>query len=64
MHLSLFTYNGRKVWIEFVFPPIPTRQFDFCAYLDGDEESGPHGYGSSLYIALCSLIQELWEAGE
>jgi hypothetical protein len=43
---------------SFVYPPIPIRQFDWCAYLDVgefDAESGPYGWGSTEAEAVLEL---------
>lgn len=40
-----------------MFPPIPTRRFDWCAYIDGEEEEGTCGYGESEQAALEELIE-------
>ena len=37
---------------EHVFPPIPTRSHDWCAYLDGQEEFGPQGWGPTEAAAI------------
>lgn len=39
----------------FIYPPIPIRQFDWCAYLEGDEECGPYGYGKTEVDAILDL---------
>jgi hypothetical protein len=28
-----------------VYPPIPTRDSDWCAFFDGEEEAGDYGWG-------------------
>lgn len=38
-----------------VFPPIPTRRFDYCAYIDGDEERQEYGYGPTREAAIADL---------
>lgn len=58
------TWNGEHIHIEFLYPPIPNRNFDYCAYLEGHEESGNYGYGISPEIAVAELIQGFWENGE
>lgn len=35
--------------------PIPPREFDWCAYYDGDEESGQYGYGRTEQAAVDDL---------
>lgn len=29
---------AKKYIVEYIHPPIPIRQFDYCAYFDGEEE--------------------------
>jgi len=43
--------------IYLILPPIPCRQFDWCAWRDGTEESGPYGWGSSSVEAITDLIE-------
>jgi hypothetical protein len=38
-----------------IYPPIPLRQFDWCAYHDGEEETGHYGYGATEAEALEDL---------
>lgn len=45
-----------------VFPPIPMRYFDWCAYREGEEE-GPVGWGS-FEIAAIEDLQGLEEVME
>lgn len=37
-------------------PPIPLRQFDWCAYIEGEEERGQCGYGRTEEDAVTDLI--------
>lgn len=41
-----------------VYPPIPIRRFDWCAYEDGTEEYGPIGWGETESAALLDLIEQ------
>ena len=41
----------------YIYPPIPLRQFDWCAYYDGSEESGPYGYGPCRLEAIRELLE-------
>ena len=34
------------------YPPIPNRSHDWCAFYDGDEESGCYGYGATEAEAI------------
>lgn len=42
-----------------VFPPIPDRRSDWCAYPDGEEENGRYGWGRTEDEAVADLIIEL-----
>lgn len=33
-------------------PPIPIRDYDWCAYYDGEEEAGNYGWGKTEMAAL------------
>jgi hypothetical protein len=49
------------ILIDYWPKPDPNRNFDYCAYLDGHEENGPHGYGPSEGIAIHKLIEWMEE---
>jgi hypothetical protein len=44
---------------DFIYPPIPIRQFDWVAWLDGCEEDGPYGYGQTEDAAIAELYAEM-----
>jgi len=44
---------------DFVFPPIPVRDHDWCAYIDGQEEDGPYGWGRTEAEAIRDLKEQL-----
>ena len=44
-----------------VYPPIPVRSRDWCAFYEGLEESGPYGWGETERAAVCDL-QEVSDA--
>jgi hypothetical protein len=44
----------RKIIVHFVFPPIPSRAFDYCAMYDGDELAT--GYGETREQAIADLL--------
>lgn len=51
-----------KIHTEFVYPPIPLRQFDWCAY-DEDTYDGPGsviGHGRTREAAIENFKDE-WE---
>lgn len=46
-----------------LYPPIPQRQFDWCAHFDGDEENPSHyGWGPTKAAALTDLAENIIEA--
>lgn len=47
--------------VVFVYPPIPIRMFDWCAYWDGDEERGHYGYGATADDAVADLLENFPE---
>lgn len=51
----------RKIVTENVFPPIPIRSFDWCAYFEGDEEAGLRGWGVTERAAITDLIEQVEE---
>lgn len=51
------SYGARKIVTSHIFPPIPVRQFDWCAHFDGAEESGHYGYGRTELAAIRDLIE-------
>jgi hypothetical protein len=55
--------HAPKVCTHHVFPPIPDRQFDWCAYFDGEEE-GLQGWGPTEAEALEDLKRVCQEAQE
>lgn len=41
---------------SFVYPPIPVRQFDWCAYLEDDvENASKYGWGRTEAEAILDL---------
>ena len=45
--------------VEFMYPPIPIRQFDYCAYFRGDSEEGPIGFGETKEDAIIALKDQM-----
>jgi hypothetical protein len=45
-----------KIITSHVYPPIPCRQFDWCAYRDGEEEQGNYGWGHTEAAAIRDLL--------
>jgi hypothetical protein len=50
-----------KIIVSCICPPIPTRNYDWQAYVDGREEEGPYGYGATSFDAKWDLLQQLEE---
>ena len=45
-----------KIVTTHVYPPIPDRRFDWCAYRDGQEE-GNTGWGKTEKEAIADLLE-------
>lgn len=57
----------RRIVTEFVCPPIPIREVDWRATLDGYEPGDPMGIGPTEAAAIADLqeqIMELWAGYE
>jgi len=48
-------HQDRDIVLSHVRPPIPMVQFDWAAWRDGNEESGPIGYGPTPQGAVQDL---------
>lgn len=46
----------RKINTHHEFPPIPIRQFDWCATFDGYEPGEPIGWGATEAEAIADLL--------
>lgn len=51
----------RKIRTDFVYLPIPIRDFDWCATLDGYEPGDPYGEGPTEAAAIADLNAQLDE---
>lgn len=47
-----------KIVTNHVHPPIPCRDYDWCAYRDGKEEEGQYGWGKTKQAAIDDLLQQ------
>ena len=48
----------RKIITDWVYPPIPYRGNDWCAYRDGDEETASaYGWGATEEEAIAALLE-------
>lgn len=48
----------KKIITTFVHPPIPLRNFDWCATYDGEDEEGNRGWGATDQEAILALISQ------
>lgn len=54
-----------KIITRYVYPPIPTRCFDWCAFRDGDDGIPcKYGWGATEAEALADLKRLEQEAAE
>jgi hypothetical protein len=54
-----------KLIVTHVYPPIPDRSNDWCAYYDNDVESANlYGWGSTKEAALAELAEIIAEFNE
>lgn len=54
------THTGRRVVVNFVYPPIPLRGFDYCATFEGYEPGEPQGFGRTREEAIGQLIEQAY----
>ena len=52
------TLDFNTVVISFIYPPIPCRKTDYCAFIKGEEE-GLSGYGETPAAALMALAEQI-----
>jgi len=50
-----------KISLDYIFPPIPVRRFDWCATLEDHQEGDPKGWGRTRYEAVQDLMDNLDE---
>jgi hypothetical protein len=51
----------RVIRTNYDWPPIPTKVFDWSAWIDGREEDGPCGHGATEAEAIADLKEQLNE---
>jgi hypothetical protein len=51
----IFATSLPEIVTSHIFPPIPDRSMDWCAYYDGEEERGDYGYGPTEQAAIEDL---------
>jgi len=50
-----------KLITSHIYPPIPDRSHDWCAFNDGEEEAGNYGYGATEAEAIADFIENCAE---
>ena len=50
-----------KIITEYVYPPIPIRDFDWSAVTDSYEPGDAHGTGRTEQAAIADLLEQLEE---
>jgi hypothetical protein len=46
-----------KIVTSHIYPPIPIRTHDWCAYYDGEAEAGHYGWGRTEAEAVADFIE-------
>jgi hypothetical protein len=55
--------SSRKIVTRNINPPIPMRQFDWRAFIEGEEKTGRHGYGRTEAEAINNLVNNRLQEG-
>lgn len=57
-----------KIVTDFVYPPIPIRDKDWRAYIEGEEETGRYGWGKTEESAVLDFVEQYgyfyWPGGQ
>jgi hypothetical protein len=54
------TWNGRAIKTHFDYPPIPNRNFDWSAWIEGTEDEGmTTGRAATRGQAIADLLEQL-----
>lgn len=51
--------DGRRIVTSWIFPPIPTRRFDWSATLEDYEPGAPMGCGATEDLAIVDLMSQV-----
>ena len=51
-----------KIVTRYIYPPIPTREFDWCAFVECDEELSQYGSGRTEEDAITDLVNAYLQA--
>lgn len=59
--MAFHQINGFHIRTDNIFPPIPSREFDWCATDDDryDGDGSPIGYGETEDAAIADLLEQL-----
>jgi hypothetical protein len=61
MQVKEKSMNVNRIIVERVNPPIPVRDFDWCATFAGYEPGEPQGYGATRQAAIDDLMNKAEE---
>lgn len=50
-----------RIVTSHIYPPIPVREFDWCAFYEGEEEAGCYGYGATEAEAIADFNENYRE---
>lgn len=54
--------RDRKIVTSHIYPPIPVRDWDWCAHYDGEEEAGNYGWGATEAEAIQDFLDNCADA--
>lgn len=54
--IVVYTLDRRAIYVSFVDPPIPVRQFDYAACFDPEHRL--QGFGPTPAAAICDLLEQ------
>jgi hypothetical protein len=64
IRIAVYYRFDTSIVTEKISPPIPIRNYDWTAWIDGDEETGSCGYGENEKDAIKDLLEEMLLNGE
>jgi hypothetical protein len=56
--------EGMGIIFSHIYPPIPTKEFDWGCCFDGDEENGELAYGETKDACAVNALRELNYIGD
>ena len=57
-------FDHYTIVLNNIYPPIPARQFDWQATLDGYEPGDPCGHGADKFDAVRDLLEQIDERND